>query len=82
MTFFAIPDASASVQLNGDLFAVASDEDNILQFYQPGRPGDPVASEEWINLGDPVPRDGGTRCAFDQVAADQPRRFYRVVPIP
>lgn len=41
-----------------------------------------VDTGEWINLGDPVPGDGGTRCVTDQIAAGQPRRFYRIVPVP
>jgi len=44
MIFRGMCDASAAVQLEGDLFAVASDEDNVLQFYRLGRPGESVGS--------------------------------------
>lgn len=42
--FSGLSDASAAVQLQGDLFAVASDEDNILQFYRLDQPGNSVGS--------------------------------------
>lgn len=44
LVFRGMCDASAAVQLDGNLFAVASDEDNILQFYRLDEPGDPVGS--------------------------------------
>lgn len=44
IVFRELCDASAAVQLNGDLFAVASDEDNLLRFYRIGQPGSPVGS--------------------------------------
>lgn len=44
LLFHGLCDASAGVQLNGDLFAVASDEDNLLRFYRLNQPGRPTGS--------------------------------------
>lgn len=44
LVFRELCDASAAVQLNGDLFAVANDEDNLLRFYRLSQPGRPVGS--------------------------------------
>lgn len=42
LVFTGTCDASAAIALSGDLFVVASDEDNILRFYRPSQPGRPV----------------------------------------
>jgi len=39
-------------------------------------------SNTWVNLQSTVFGNGGTRCIVDRVDADQPRRFYRVLPVP
>lgn len=44
LVFRGMCDASAAVQLQGNLFAVASDEDNVLRFYRLDQPGEPVGS--------------------------------------
>jgi hypothetical protein len=44
LTFYGTCDASAAVQLTGDMFAVANDEDNLLRFYSLSKPGDPVGT--------------------------------------
>jgi len=44
MVFREMCDASAAAQLNGDLFAVANDEDNLLRFYRLSQPGRPWGS--------------------------------------
>jgi hypothetical protein len=41
-----------------------------------------IGSNTWENLQAPVPGSGSTQCVVDHVAADQPRRFYRVIPVP
>lgn len=42
LVFTGTCDASAAIALGGDLFVVASDEDNLLRFYRPSQPGRPV----------------------------------------
>ena len=42
LVFTGMCAASAAVALAKDLFVVASDEDNILRFYRPSRPGKPI----------------------------------------
>jgi len=44
LVFREMCDASAAVQLNGDLFAAANDEDNLLRFYRLSQPGRPLGS--------------------------------------
>ena len=44
LVFAGMCDASAAFALSEDLFAVASDEDNILRFYRLQQPGRPVHS--------------------------------------
>jgi hypothetical protein len=44
LIFTGTCDASAAIALNENLFAVASDEDNILRFYRTGQPGQPIQS--------------------------------------
>ncbi len=42
VVFTGACDASAAIQVSGDLFVVANDEDNVLRFYRFSRPGKPV----------------------------------------
>lgn len=42
VVFTGACDASAAIQVSGDLFVVANDEDNVLRFYRFNRPGKPV----------------------------------------
>jgi hypothetical protein len=42
LVFRGMCDASGAVALDGDSFAVASDEDNLLRFYRLSQPGKPV----------------------------------------
>src|SRR5688572_27997253 len=42
VVFTGTCDASAALGLSGDLFVVASDEDNLLRFYRFSRPGAPL----------------------------------------
>ena len=41
-----------------------------------------VDRDAWFNLQSSVPGNGGTRCVVDSVGPAQPRRFYRVIPVP
>jgi hypothetical protein len=36
----------------------------------------------WKDLGSPLPGNGSTNCIPDKVPPGEPRRFYRVVPVP
>ncbi len=47
--------------------------------YRPALNGN---TNEWQNLQPPVSGNDETRCVIDQVETGQPRRFYRVIPIP
>jgi len=42
LVFTGACDASAAIALNWNLFVVANDEDNVLRFYRPTKPGKPV----------------------------------------
>lgn len=44
--YFGMCDASAAVAVDSTMFAVASDEDNILRVYRNDRSGSPVAGED------------------------------------
>ena len=39
-----------------------------------------LTTNEWVNLGSPVPGNGGTQCVTDEVVSAQ--RFYRVILVP
>lgn len=41
-----------------------------------------IDSNAWVNLQSRVLGNGGIRCVVDNIAPDQPRRFYRVIPVP
>jgi hypothetical protein len=41
-----------------------------------------LTTNVWTNLGGPHTGDGTTNCVTDKVPAGQPRRFYRVLPVP
>ena len=41
-----------------------------------------LTTNTWTNLGTPHAGDGATNCVTDRVPAGQPRRFYRVLPVP
>jgi hypothetical protein len=42
VVFIGACDASAALQVSGDLFVVANDEDNLLRFYRFSQPGPPL----------------------------------------
>ena len=42
VVFTGACDASAALQVSGDLFVVANDEDNLLRFYRFSQPGPPL----------------------------------------
>ena len=41
-----------------------------------------LTSNAWMNLGSPLPGNGGEKCVPDKVPAEEPKRFYRVVIAP
>jgi hypothetical protein len=43
---------------------------------------DALNANVWTDLGAPLSGNGTTNCVTDKVAAGQPRRFYRAMPLP
>lgn len=41
-----------------------------------------LTTNQWVAFGAPVQGDGTRQCVTDAVVADQPQRFYRILPVP